>query len=117
MHICPRAPCAHVRPHHSLRLAVRLLFHTLIFVESLRLACADFTRHKAGMEATCSPYAVVTMTAVSAAEDPDIVLEQVLTDMRIDLQKLRRTFGEVRSMMVNCAWHDSSSCRSVRLPM
>jgi phage shock protein A len=32
---------------------------------------------------------------VSAAEDPAVVLDQVLADMRTDVQKLRKTLGEV----------------------
>jgi hypothetical protein len=41
--------------------------------------------------------------AVAAAEDPSIVLDQVVADMRADLLKLRRTLGEVQLLLVATA--------------
>lgn len=49
---------------------------------------------------------------MSAGEDPDIMLEQVLADMRADLRKLRRTLGEVRmtiELEILSAWRCSTS--------
>ena len=39
---------------------------------------------------------------MAAAEDPSIMLDQVVADMRADLLKLRRTLGEVQ-LLLNAA--------------